>query len=87
MHLQNNPTYTLRQYKLKPLVKLKSFRTQLRNIRSFREDRTDNKELIDGVKKRNNVTTKFKVLRKDIGIAMFHDVFINNINDKIRILL
>ena len=47
-------------------VKMKTFRTQLQNIRSFREDRIDNKALIDSIKQKNNVITKFKVLRKDI---------------------
>merc|ERR1712235_46597 len=44
-------------------VKMKTFRTQLRNIRSFREDRIDNQALIDSIKQKNNVITKFKVLR------------------------
>lgn len=44
-------------------VKMKTFRTQLRNIRSFREDRIDNQVLIDSIKQKNNVITKFKVLR------------------------
>ena len=47
-------------------VKMKTFRTQLRNIRSFREDRIDNQALIDSIKQKNNVITKFKVLRIDL---------------------
>ena len=39
-------------------VKMKTFRTQLRNIRSFREDRIDNQALIDNIKQKNNVITK-----------------------------
>jgi hypothetical protein len=50
-------------------VKMKTFRTQLKNIRSFREDRIDNQALIDDIKQKNNVITKFKVLRNGHGVV------------------
>ena len=39
-----------RQRKKRRPVKMKTFRTQLREIESFREDRNDNQNLIDKVK-------------------------------------
>ena len=58
-------------------VKMKSFRTQLRKIRSGSEDRIDNQALIESIKQKNNVIGKFKVIRVCMLIIGLIPFFVN----------